>query len=234
MERYWDLSEYDRSQLTAEQMDRFIAIECMERGVERPVLPAYEAEPALPGPDKQMWKAATGWTTEFYFETREEAEAFIAAGAMECTTKGGISIVRPVTWKLSIATCYSEDLAAEIKSLASEKERIDAANKEKRECFDRLDKAYSQLASELISNLHLCRQKAAEFDRMHQLFQEYVALCDGDTVKALEFLRKAKGESVDEALNWNPQWQSLATLEGIKQRVVAEQSPRAADEEMPF
>lgn len=212
MERYWDLTEKQRAELTEAQMEPYYAIERMEAGAVMPIPPEYKNEDKPDVATKRYYTVEhrKGYSTDKFgvlFTTAEAAQAFIdlkpliaesnydldykmtaktpddlALVPMDLPTKEALLVVKP----------------AYIKAVEAEKE-----NKKLREEYDKSQSCYANTVQQLDSDRYRCQSLARDHKRVIDTFDTYKTTANGDEEIALRFLNKAfKPEAIAAAFAW--------------------------------
>ena len=87
MNTYWDLGSKERAALTTDDVENFLVLELMEKGVGQPTprdLQKVPAEPRITGKKKTLFSISfkgeygSGERLSLYFESKIAAETFIA------------------------------------------------------------------------------------------------------------------------------------------------------------
>lgn len=211
MQRYWDYSEKERSELTAEQVEALMVVELMEKGVakiERPIL-AEVVTPELPTTtfyEVQHKGDYSNTSTGYVFATLAQAQAFVDAKPIEIANEypaytkyakpcNGFAVC-PV--ELPSMQAYLDNKLALEKAKAA-KESNDKALKEYNDKAEAMHKA----TNGVWADWRECRQSALDNKRVIDTLAEYTTICDGDRSKAFVFLGKAfQHEQIQAACEW--------------------------------
>ena len=215
MNRYWDLSERERADLSEEMVRSFINVELMEKGVMRvdpPVL--HRIEPVdLPRSTYYFVKFRTeadGYdrSLDVAFRSVEEAEKFLALKPLHQASD----------WQTDTASVdIITSAAIEPKAVVERQVVLNAhltlkANKEKREANTRAEsdwklaqKAVDEASRGVWSDWHECQEKRARMVRLMRTKAEYELMTNGDAALARSFLLKVTTEELlTEASQWFP------------------------------
>ncbi len=199
MQRYWDLSEKERSELTSERVDAMLVVELMEKGVTKVSAPELlPVEPAeIPKTRFYTIKAANSYNPcGVAYETIEAASAAMA-GAIGISSRyvgdqyvnvreeGSISVE-------SIDICKASDVMA-AKSQNDKAAANKKANDKALSDYNAACKAVDDACDGVWEDWNDCRAKAAKVSQIMSTLAEYTAICDGDGDKALVFLGKTFG-----------------------------------------
>lgn len=211
MQRYWDYSEKERSELTAEQVESLMVVELMEKGVtkiDRPILAEVE-KPTLPTTtfyEVQHKGDYSNTSTGYVFATLAQAQAFVDAKPIEIANHypayekyakpcAGFAIC-PV--EMPNEQAYLESKVA-LEKAKADKEANDKALKEYNDKAEAMHKA----TNGVWADWRECRQRASDNKRIIDTLSEYVNICDGDRAKAFVFLAKAfDSEQIAAACEW--------------------------------
>jgi hypothetical protein len=199
MKRYWDYSEQERAELTAEQVEKLLAYELMEQGVlvVEPLRVEEIQEIKLPTRRVFMLSEAqqySGTTSlNIGFETIEQAES--ARDAIRFVRESpwnGTAHVRPVR-ALTIASeeLPDETAVAAAKAVLDENTRRSNANATARREHEEACKKVADATSGIWSDWHDCRRVEARHQKIRDTLADYVRMTDGDAAMARAFLGKA-------------------------------------------
>jgi hypothetical protein len=198
MNRYWDLSEKDRSELESADVEAMLAVELMEKGVKKVDPPKLLAVEFPVIPKKTVWiikRENYSWSqSDVAYETAEAAALGIQGAIwIESAYIGGessYSIDRTPLKVESLQVAEAADVCA-AKSLtekaAANKKANDAALKD----FEAASKCVNEAVEGVWDDWHECRAKAHRYQQVIDTRAEYRAICEGDMVLADKFLLKA-------------------------------------------
>jgi hypothetical protein len=211
MNRYWDKSEKQRAAMTREQVQAYLDVELMEKGVvkiERPTL--QELEP-VKVPTTRMYEVqhkgdyrndSTGWC----FATAEQAQAFIDTHPMkyERDWQTDMHYAKPSDGMLigPIDVPSQADWAMQ-KSRLEKNKAIKTANEALLKEYNAAIKASDDATSGVWEDWRACRETAAKNKKVLDTLAQYLTLCDGNQQIAENFLAKAFApEAIDAARAW--------------------------------
>lgn len=208
MQRYWDLSEKQRSALSRDELEHYIDIELMEAGVVRPKPPKLEALEEVQLETRIYYGIVKDsyQSPEFVFESESDAALVAASRPLwlhdDYQTKAKWAepcpdvVVKPIT----VATQQSAvDARVRLLENAERKQRNDQAERDYSKACEAMEKA----ASSLISDWHECLDKARRCAAVAATFDEYRSLTAGNDGLARTFLLKAYApEEVEAAFSW--------------------------------
>lgn len=203
---YWDLTNRERSELTREDLDRFITYELMKAGVLRVQEPELEPVPVVE-PVTRPYHVVTfdRYGPAVVFETSEQALAFVALKPRckdrDWTTDS--SFVASGEPTVTIESLMDEAEKTRLARALTERKKIEESNAKKRENYSAAQKAEREALGDLLTDWEDQKANAARAKRIGDTFEEYATLCKGDREVALTFLRKAFAEDeIEEAFEW--------------------------------
>ena len=200
MNRYWDRTEKERAEMTREQVQSFIDVELMEKGVlkvEPPQLQPFE-EVVLPKATyyEVYRKGQYGVQgSSVLFLTPEKAQAFIDLGPLwedsnwNYADKHFAQAGRELSIRSTELPCETDVVNAG--SALKRNETIEKNNKELQEGYSNQLKAVEDAASGVWDDWQECQQKAREHKRIIDTRAEYLRLCGNNAMLADTFLAKA-------------------------------------------
>lgn len=220
MNRYWDLSEYERSRLTEEDVRDCLKVHLMEEGVLEPA--PLDLRPEVSVEVEKHSRCGVHIGSEYggesiYFASEEDRESFLAMKLLKRSIAAGDQwVFLPADVARNQATAISESDAARLGRELQERASIEKHNTEERKRFEDERRAADECAKKVWDDWYKCSRLGAAFKQMDEILEEYVVLCGGDRDKAMMFLRKAKGDAaVEQALQWHPNWQHASKLDEI-------------------
>lgn len=211
MQRYWDYTQKERSELTAEQVEALMTVELMEKGVikiERPIL-AEVVTPELPTTtfyEVQHKGDYSNTPTGYVFATLEQAQAFVEAKPIEIANHypAYAKYAKPCHGFAICPVQMPDEQAYLENKLALEKAKAakDANDKALKEYNDKAE-AMNKATNGVWTDWRECRQFALDNKRIIDTLSEYINICDGDRAKAFVFLGKAfDSEQITAACEW--------------------------------
>ena len=226
MNRYWDMPEQERAELTTAQVEAFLSVELMEKGVASVEPPVLHEIVEVTVPESQYFEVTYAGdssysrdeSTGFVFETYEQAQSFIDASPFkldENWSMGGHKYAK----HLAGYAIKPVDLANEQDTLnhkvALEKAReLKSANESARNQFATDRKAVDDAVGGVWDDWRECTSAAAAHQQAYDTFAEYIQLCDGDSSKALIFLHKAlSDEQIADACKWDETGRLAVTVD---------------------
>lgn len=215
--QYWDLNESERAALTREQVEAFIAVELMQRGVLRAGPLVLVDEPPMPEPDGEVFVTRIGAYHHGEVAWRTEVAARISYDG----SLGKLTSKYYGDYPNQVAVQFVEELEEEpgheVKRVpvysaslrAQMAEAIDAAasarseNQRRRTEHKRTLEAQEKALKGMWDDWNECRSQAHEMERIASTLREYVELANGDVEIAAGFLEKTFGaEKIAAARHW--------------------------------
>lgn len=191
-------------------VESFLAVELMEAGVINPRKPdLVEIVEPTTELEKSTWYAIkrNSYSQLCVVSTIESAEAIIKAGPMFVDYDGSIgseySYVESAELTIEPVQLYEQSAVARIKpSLAKVKSDRDHNAKESKR-YDQECEAMRNAVDGIWEDWRECQGLEVAAQSIEETMVEYVDLCEGDTTKALVFLKKAIGDdAVERAASW--------------------------------
>ena len=213
MNRYWDLTEKQRSELIGDQVRAFLDVELMEKGV------AKVASPVIQEVEEIVL------TTAEYFEIHRKGDySDQATGLVFSTAESAASFIKLAPlWKESKWEYGSEkyfaqpgrELGMKTIDLSSEVDVSNAAvalkrnkaaedaNRKSRDAYASAIKAVEDATKGVWDDWNECREKATRCAKVKATREEYMNLCDYNATTAEAFLGKVfDAEQIGEANDW--------------------------------
>jgi hypothetical protein len=213
MNRYWDLTEKQRSELTGDQVRAFLDVELMEKGVARVAKPELQPVEEIALPTTTYFEINRRGEygdqgTDLLFVTAEDAAAFIKLRPMWKESR----------WQYGSDRKYAEpgkEMAIKTINLPSEadvsnaavvlkqNEAAEDANREAKEGYANAIKAVEDATKGVWDDWNECREKSSRCAKVQATREEYLKLCDGSTATAEAFLGKVFSQAeIDESNAW--------------------------------
>ncbi|MFH1602774.1 MAG: hypothetical protein ABIH03_02585, partial [Pseudomonadota bacterium] len=214
MQRYWDLSNQNRADLTREQVDAMLAVELMEKGVAKPVKPELcdVAEITL---DKVKYfgvKYAGKYSglddTKLVFRTIEQAQALINAKPLRSDYDYNIGDRYRYAIPLDGMVIETVELSTEanvegLRPKLTKQSADKKANSKALETYKAACLAMQDATQGVWEDWHACLEEKARAEKIFDTLDEYAEICDGDREKAATFLHKAfSANEIAEAFEW--------------------------------
>ena len=213
MNRYWDLSEKERSALTDEDMRLHEKLELMEAGivdVEPPQPPQY-ADVSVP--TKQYYRV--GWESDRYnsnhaidcmFETKEQAEALVALKPIEIASSYGSSpdVARwPKRYYVQTSNLASREDSDKLRPEIDENDKLKTEYDSELSKFNKHVGMKSDALAKMRQDRRSCYHAAQRMKKIRSTLEDYISTCDGDANMANKFLSKAfDAEEIEEMRKW--------------------------------
>lgn len=198
MKKLTEMTEHMILNLTEEEIQSLIDLECAEKGVPFLVNNPKDYKEEVPKPDKIIYEVADN-----YFEKREDAEKVV-----ECVTsmdsriridweygyEGSVYVIEgsPSVPKIESKEVYSSrkfrEVKDELKAVKKKKKLYD----EQVERYNDIKKQRREIESEILDKVHKVRQKDREKRDLVRKFKRYLTLANGDNELAYKFLKNAK------------------------------------------
>lgn len=216
MNRYWDLTDQEQAALSSAQVEAFLDVELMEKGVAKvpepvltevthAVLDAAQMYDVQAEYDEGYGRSAS--SLDFCFATHEHAQMFIDARPQKIMTKWQWGDVKYAAEPIKLVI-VPVDICTETEAMnhaaALEKAKADEqANAKERSAHAEARKAVKDATSGVWEDWHEKRDCAARAEEVKATLDEYVGLCDGDEDKAWTFLGKTHDdERLREYRSW--------------------------------
>jgi len=209
MNRYWDLSQKQRSKLTDEQVEAMLVVEKMEKGVFDPEPPQLQPIEECPAPDVTMYGPKARYSKpDLVFVSPEDAAKFSTkACRVESEYIGDSSICvlgAEGDMEIEAVHLYSREAFLKYRSLLEKNGSAKKHNEAEQSKFNDAKKKLDAAVSGVWSDYWECQSQARDCKKVMDTFSEYTRICDGDEVKAFTFLGKAfDKDEIRTAFEWN-------------------------------
>lgn len=214
MKRYWDLSEAERSNLTSEQVESMLVVECMEKGVARVERPTLEPVPEIEVKRRRYYKVGYDGrygSKDYYnalFDTAEQAQAFVELAPMVLCNDYTIEEEHKYA-QVCVGLCVQavdlclQESVLTVKSQIEKRAAAKKRNEQLLKVYNDAAKKVDDAVSGVWDDWRVCREKREEAEAVMKTFEEYVGLCDGNRGQAWTFLGKAYDEyRIADAVQW--------------------------------
>jgi hypothetical protein len=197
--RYWDLSERERANLTGEQVEKFLAYELMERGVLQVEQPKLEEVQPMVLPTRRVFMLtetnAYGGSTNLGigFETIEQAEQAreVICLMRESPYNGTVHVRRPRNLGIISEELPIEDVVMNAKAMLEENGRREKANAAARSEYSAACEAVAAATADVWGDWRRCQEAEGRRQKIRDTFAEYLRMTEGDEIMARNFLAKA-------------------------------------------
>lgn len=208
MNRYWDLTERERSELTAEQVESMLAIELMEKGVTKVDEPKLLTVEFPEIPKKVVWTIKQGSysRSDVAYETADAAAAALKGGFwLKNQWVDGATIYSIERDPLTVEA-FEVSEAADVIAVKSQTDKA-AANKKANDAALKDYNDACRCAREAVEGVwddwHDRLRDAAKYKKVIATREEYRSLCDGNERLANTFLAKAyDADTIRAAREW--------------------------------
>ncbi len=212
MNRYWDLSERKRSELTSEQVEAMLSVELMEKGVVRVEAPKLEEVTDVQVAGTQYYEVEFGAgsykeSTKFCFATMDQARAFVDACPIEIESDYSTdykNYAKPCRG-LGIKIVNLPDEAAFINAKAALVKQAETkkANKVLTDAYQVDLNKVREASNGVWEDWRQCQYDARQYQKVLDTKKEYDELCKGDENLSRKFLAKAfDKETIEAAEKW--------------------------------
>ena len=213
MNRYWNLSEQERATLTREQVEAFLAVELMEKGVTKVEPPSLHAIEEITIEATEYFEVqykgeySSPDPTSFVFVTTEQAKAFIDAAPLKKDNDWRANdqnfarpclemAIVPIQLPTQQAVLNNKAELSKIKELKTANEAASAA-------YHKACEAVNEAVNGVWEDWREYCSKAAQHEQVQATLAEYRELCKGDNDMAMEFLSKAYDrKAISAASDW--------------------------------
>lgn len=214
MNRYWDKTEKERSELTRDQVEAFLTVELMEKGVVRVDPPKIEDLPDVDVEKKVVYRVGYDWRysgKEYFdvvFSDAESAQRLAELKPMKCDYDYNIGS----QWKYAVpcgglcvesTELYEHSSVLNVKSTLARRAEISKANESALSEYRTAAKAVDDAVAGVWADYYSCVKRSAKLTKIRDTFTEYLGMCDGNEAMARQFLLKAFSASdVTDAEAW--------------------------------
>lgn len=209
---YWDLTEKERAALSAEDAEKFTAVELMAKGVLKVAPLVLQDVPDAPKPTTTVYRVKGGkydQKLEVAFRSMEAAQAFIELSPIVIDREyvGGTYVdgFRDESPREIFAEqVFSNAELLESKARLTRANEIREENRKATEEHERATKEEQTVLADIWADRRRCIEKAARMHRIKSTFEQYSEMCRGDKEIASTFLLKAfPAIDIAEAAEWH-------------------------------
>jgi hypothetical protein len=206
MNRYWARDEQERATLTREQVEAFLAVELMEKGVTTVEPPALHEIEEIAVETTEYFEVqykgdySSHDTTSFVFATTEQAKMFIDAAPLKKDSDwraNDQNFARPcLEMAIMPVELPTHQAVLNNKSALEKLKELKEANKTASEAYHKQCEAVSEAVAGVWEDWRECIDKAVQHQQVQSTLAEYRELCKGDNGMAMGFLLKAYDKEV--------------------------------------
>lgn len=196
MNRYWDLSEKDRSELTQEQVESLLTVELMEKGVVKVEPPIKVQVEEISPPSLTLFCVKAGYRDPGcgYMKAEDAAEAARNAVALDYDYIGGVhynKLGKGRDVEITPVQVYTPEELQLQRAKIERNNAAKAANTKADEEYKAACKAVEDACSGVWDDWFEQRSTRSRYERIVKTYKEYLTTCDGNEEIAFKFLRKA-------------------------------------------
>lgn len=215
MKTYWDLSESERAELSAEDVERYTSAELMARGVLRVAPLKLQPEPSMAQVAKGQMFVPYADDREYgsrgnlgvAFASAEQAHAFLALKpyALKHLYMGGASVTCAQPLSETEVKIEALPLFDDVNAERQNFERVGAvreANVKARREYDTASRAQKEALDGLYQDWQRCKERGEKMRHIAATFADYTTTA-GDPMIAAGFLRKVfTVDDIESAAEW--------------------------------
>jgi hypothetical protein len=213
MNRYWDFTEKQRSEMTGDQVRAFLDVELMEKGVAKIATPELQPVQEVALPKASYYEiqrkgeySTTG--TGILFDTADKAAAFIALSPLWEESKyefgSDKKYVQPGReMGMAVVSLPTEADVSNCAVVLKQNRSVEEANRKANSEYGTAITAVEEATKGVWDDWHDCREKATRCAKVKATREEYLKLCDGNVTTADAFLAKVFSvEAIAKADDW--------------------------------
>lgn len=212
MKRFGELTNEDKITLTNEQVEYYAKLECADRGIIIPQKPINELKKVLK-PSQKFYQV--GYES-FVFETEQDAQDYIDAKskALQIKSVGNnydaknqyVSERSTDSKEIKTVTLYSKEEGVTLKDVL----QYNSETSKEWSDYENVLANFKGIVSNFWEDINEIMFRNSRVTFYNKVYDDYVALADGDLAIAFNFFKKAYGnanltdldkEVVDEILN---------------------------------
>jgi len=207
---YWDMTEKERAALTDERVEFMERLELMGEGVLAAEPWTPEIEPVVPEPDEEVYDVSAGKYSAVLatFASLDAARAFVdlCPVPVETAYHGGTTIAHVgerEAKEISVRRIYSRAQWLAHRQAIEAGVAIRKRNAETEAAREKDAAGAANALGALRNDLAECREKGRRYQRIADVYAQYVATAEGDEEIAWRFLCKAfPHDEIQEAAAW--------------------------------
>lgn len=209
MNRYWDLSDKERSELTREQVEALMTVELMEKGVLKVEPPAVVPVEEMQEPSLQLFCVKAGYRDPGcgYLTAERAAEAARDAVAIDYDYIGGThynKLGKSNDVEIVPLKIYKPDELALNRAKIERNNAAKAANIKAESDYKSACKAVEDACAGVWEDWFKKCETGNRYERIVRVYKEYLTTCNGDEQIAFKFLRKAYLDpEITQAFEWH-------------------------------
>ena len=212
MNSYWDLTQQERASLTREQVEAFVSVELMEKGVANVKPPRLAEVPEVSLATTTYYSVSfdgdySSDMCEYVFKTPEQAHAFVGLEPFKKDSDwqhDRREYAKPrLNGRVGTIELPSEADVLTVASKLAQVKQIKEANEKASKDYQSARKAIDEALAGLWEDWHEQTAMASRCREIEATREEYTKMCDGNVDLADEFLRKVYAEErIEEAAKW--------------------------------
>ena len=194
LKRYTDYSNKELSEMTDEEIEKLVDIECMLAGVvSKRIEPIYMKDPDIPEPDANVYKVG-----DFMFTRLEDAERVKdCVNACESTCRISydyaygyengylVSYSDPVS--VDKKSTYTRDTYDRVKDIFVKRDKVKKDNEYLKKQFNSESESYKEIRDKVENAVYEAIKKQSELETAKIIYERYLNLSNGDALTAEKF-----------------------------------------------
>lgn len=207
MRRYWDLTELERARLDRDQVESYLDMELMERGVLRPEAPLLEPLKA-PTPDTyNVFVVKVGHhNLQIAFDTAEDANKFLDLDPdiVEHDWRTGrdfLKLIDADEARVVQETYTTEQELGRCRAALEEDKKTVERNQAALSAYEKALDVVNEATRTLLDDWYNCRARETHLGRIRGTYADYLVLSQNQEAVARKFLAKVfTSDDIEEAI----------------------------------
>lgn len=200
MERYMNMPDAVLANITSEQFDILVDLECMCNGEITSVdKPTYQAEPTVPVGDIDVYEVAG-----YYFTDPKEAEkvaqtinSLTSRVKLDCYYNVGfdykyVEKEEDSSVKVVAKKVFSKDMFSYLSGILTNIEKIKNYNKRAKSEYEARCVARNKIAEKISNAVEEAKRRESRLEVAGNVYTKYLGLCDGNKEVANKFFEQSE------------------------------------------
>lgn len=209
MKTYWDLTEKQRSELSREEVEKYLDAELMTKGVlkVRPLVFEEVTNRIAPSHAVHRIRGSNYYRSDIAFDSRAEAEQFLALKPLIIASTyedgGQVEFFAPIAEpEIIVERILSSNERDANRAALKQQCAIDKENEERKRKHEEESKKQEDALRGLWEDWYECQRKAHHMKRVQETYDEYVKMAGDQRIATKFLLRVFTQEEIKDAAQW--------------------------------